>query len=221
MVFHQSSNAQIENQPTKRPYKNQTYFSFGAGVSLMQGLPEMFYQDGHSNLQIGLMMELPLNKRISFISGLELERLTYNVDFFPISDENKSVFTQAPNGIKYTRIFQNSLNLSAQARIYFKDNSSKKTSNIFLQTGLRSAYNLSTTFAFRGNNENKNINLSHISSPLNLQGELMLGFKGNYFKKLEILNASSFGFTYQFTQPLMAEKVENFRPIHLTWRFLF
>ncbi|EOZ92867.1 hypothetical protein A33Q_3958 [Indibacter alkaliphilus LW1] len=49
----------------------------------------------------------------------------------------------------------------------------------------------------------------------------MLGFKGNYFKKLEILNASTFGFTYQFNSPLLAENVEMVKPIHLTWRFLF
>lgn len=213
--------AQNENTSSNKPYKSQTYFSFGAGVSFLQGVPDNFYQDGHGNVQIGLMKEIPFNKRVSFVTGLELERLTYNLDFFPILDENNQSFIQAPDGIKYTRVFQNSLNLSAQARIYFKENSSKQTSNIFLQTGLRGGYNLSTTFAFRENNQNQSLNLSEIASPFNLQAELMLGFKGNYFKKLEILNASTFGFTFQFNTPLRAGNVEIIKPIHLTWRFLF
>jgi len=213
--------AQNEYNSSKKPYKSQTYFSFGAGVSFLQGVPNNFYQDGHGNVQIGLMKELPFNKRVSFVTGLELERLTYNLDFFPVLDENNQSFIQAPDGVKYTRVFQNSLNLSTQARFYFKENSSKQTSNIFLQTGLRGGYNLSTTFSFRENNQNQSINLSEVARPFNLQAELMLGFKGNYFKKLEILNASTFGLTYQFNPPLSAGNVENIRPINLTWRFLF
>lgn len=147
--------------------------------------------------------------------------MTYNIDFYPVLDEKDNYFIQAPEGIKYTRVFQNSLNLSAQTRFYFRENISKQTSNIFLQTGLRGGYNLSTTFTFRENNENQSINLSKVASPFNLQAELMLGFKGNYFKKLGILNASTFGFTYQFNSPLTAGNVENIRPINLTWRFLF
>jgi hypothetical protein len=213
--------AQNENNSSKKPYSSQTYFSFGAGVSFLQGVPNNFYQDGHGNVQIGLMKELPFNKRLSFVTGLELERLTYNLDFFPVLDENKQSFIQAPDGVKYTRVFQNSLNLSAQTRFYFKENSSKQTSNIFVQTGLRGGYNLSTTYSYRENNQNQSINLSEVAGPFNLQAELMLGFKGNYFKKLEILNASTFGFTYQFNSPLLAENVEMVKPIHLTWRFLF
>lgn len=220
-IFHQSLFAQNEPPKSKRPYKSQTYFSFGAGVSLLRGVPDNFYQDGHSNVQIGLMKEMPFNKRVSFITGVELERLTYNLDFYPVLDENNSQFIQAPDGVKYTRVFQNSLNLSAQARFYFKENSSKQTTNIFLQTGLRGGYNLSTTFSFRENNENQSVNLSDVARPFNVQAELMLGFKGNYFKKLEILNASSFGLTYQFNSPLTAGNVENISPVHLTWRFLF
>lgn len=221
LVMSQSLMAQNEEPSSNKPYKSQTYFSFGAGVSFLQGVPNNFYQDGHGNVQVGLMKELPFNKKISFITGLELERLTYNLDFFSVLDENNQTFIQAPDGVKYTRVFQNSLNLSAQARIYFRENSSKQTSNIFLQTGLRGGYNLSTTFAFRENNQNQSINLSEVASPFNLQAELMLGFKGNYFKKLEILNASTFGLTYQFNSPLQAGNVENIRPINLTWRFLF
>lgn len=213
--------AQNENSISKKPYKSQTYFSFGAGVSFLGGVPDNFYQDGHGNVQIGLMKELPFNKRLSFVTGLELERLTYNLDFFPVLEEQNHAFIQAPDGVKYTRVFQNSLNLSAQARFYFKENSSKQTSNIFLQTGLRGGYNLSTTYSYRENDQNQSINLSEVASPFNLQAELMLGFKGNYFKKLEILNASTFGFTYQFNSPLTAGNVENIRPINLTWRFLF
>ncbi|TVP47232.1 MAG: hypothetical protein EA341_12930 [Mongoliibacter sp.] len=220
-ILSQNLLAQNAGSASKKPYKSQTYFSFGAGVSLLQGVTDNFYQDGHGNVQLGLMKELPFNKRVSFVTGLELERLTYNLDFFPVLDENKQTFIQAPDGIKYTRVFQNSLNLSAQARFYFKENSSKETSNIFLQTGLRAGYNLSTTFSFRENDQNQSVNLSEVASPFNLQAELMLGFKGNYFKKLEILNASTFGFTYQFNSPLAAENVENIRPINLTWRFLF
>ncbi|WP_194778099.1 outer membrane beta-barrel protein [Pararhodonellum marinum] len=220
-VLSQHLMAQDEVTYSKKPYKSQTYFSFGAGVSFLQGVPDNFYQDGHGNVQIGLMKELPFNKRLSFITGLELERLTYNLDFYPVMEENTNIFIQAQEGVKYTRIFQNSLNLSTQARFYFRENSSKQTSNIFLQTGLRGGFNLSTTFAYRENNENQTINLSDLASPFNLQVELMLGFKGNYFKKLEILNASTFGFTYQFNSPLTAGNVEKIRPINLTWRFLF
>lgn len=212
--------AQEMRKTSKKPYKSQTYFSFGAGVSFLQGVPDNFYQDGHGNVQIGLMKELPFNRRLSFITGLELERLTYNLDFFPVLGES-NYFIQAPDGIKYTRVFQNSLNLSAQTRFYFRENSSKQTPNIFIQTGLRGGYNLSTTFAYREDNQNQTINLPDLASPFNLQAELMLGFKGNYFKKLEILNASTFGLTYQFNPPLQAGNVENIRPINLTWRFLF
>ncbi|WP_373523694.1 outer membrane beta-barrel protein [Aquiflexum sp.] len=213
--------AQEISNTSKKPYKSQTYFSFGAGVSFLQGVPDNFYQDGHSNVQIGLMKELPFNKRLSFITGLELERLTYNLDFYPLLDENNNNFIQAPDGIKYTRVFQNSLNISAQTRFYFRENSSKQTPNIFIQTGLRGGYNLSTTFAYREDNQNQTINLSEVASPFNLQAELMLGFKGDYFEKLEILNASTFGLTYQFNSPIQAGNVENIRPINLTWRFLF
>lgn len=213
--------AQNDGLSSKKPYKSQTYFSFGAGVSLLRGVPDNFYQDGHGNVQIGLMKEMPFSKRISFVTGLELERLTYNIDFFPVLDENNQTFIQAPDGVKYTRVFQNSLNLSAQARIYFKENSSKETSNIFLQTGLRGGYNLSTTFTYRENDQNQSVNLSEVASPFNLQAELMLGFKGDYFKKLEILNASTFGITYQFNSPLTVMNVDNVKPINLTWRFLF
>lgn len=220
-VLSHSLIAQHESPTSKRPYKSQTYFSFGAGGSFLQGVPDNFYQDGHSNVQLGLMKEMPFNNRVSFVTGVELERLTYNLDFFPVLDENNSQFIQAPDGVKYTRVFQNSLNLSAQARFYFKENSSKQTTNIFLQTGFRGGYNLSTTFSYRENDENQTINLSDVARPFNVQAELMLGFKGNYFKKLEILNASTFGLTYQFNSPLNAGNVENISPIHLTWRFLF
>ncbi len=215
-----NSEAQELRKTSKKPYKSQTYFSFGAGVSFLQGVPDNFYQDGHGNVQIGLMKELPFNKRLSFITGLELERLTYNLDFFPVLGES-NYFIQAPDGIKYTRVFQNSLNLSAQTRFYFRENNSKQTPNIFIQTGLRGGYNLSTTFTYRDDNQNQTISLSEVASPFNFQAELMLGFKGNYFKKLEILNASTFGLTYQFNPLLQAGNVENIRPINLTWRFLF
>ncbi|GAB2621576.1 hypothetical protein [Belliella aquatica] len=223
VIFNLSQTLKAQNieLTSKKPYRSQTYFSFGAGVSFLRGVPNSFYQDGHSNVQIGLMKEMPINKRVSFVTGLELERLIYDLDFFPILDENNQAFTQAPDGVKFTRVFQNSLNLSAQTRIYFKDNSSKETSNIFLQTGLKGGYNLSTTFTYRENDQNESINLSNVASTFNLQAELMLGFKGNYFKKLEILNASSFGVTYQFHSPLKARNVENIRPLNLTWRFLF
>ncbi|PRY90699.1 outer membrane beta-barrel protein [Mongoliibacter ruber] len=213
--------AQNAEPSSKKPYKSQTYFSFGAGLSVLQGVPDNFYQDGHGNIQIGFMKEMPINRRLSFLTGLELERTTYNLDFFPVLDESNNTLIQAPDGIKYSRIYQNSFNLSAQARLYFKDNNSKEKPNIFLQTGFRGGYNLSSTYSFRENNENQSINLSELANPFNLQAELMLGFKGNYFKKLEILNASSFGMTYQFNPLLTAGNVENIKPIHLTWRFLF
>lgn len=62
--------AQELPENSKRPYKSQTYFSFGAGVSFLQGVPDNFYQDGQSNVQIGMMKELPFNKRLSFVMGL-------------------------------------------------------------------------------------------------------------------------------------------------------
>ncbi|UJP65547.1 outer membrane beta-barrel protein [Mongoliitalea daihaiensis] len=217
----QSLMAQNDGLFSKKPYKSQTYFSFGAGVSLLQGVPDNIYQDGHGSVQVGFVKELPFTKRFSFMSGIELERLTYNLDFFPNLDENNETFIQAPDGIKYTRVFQNSLNLSTQARFYFKANNSQETSNAFLQTGLRAGFNLSTTYSFRENDQNQSINLSKVSDPFHLQAELMLGFKGDYFKKLEILNASTFGVTYQFNSLLTAKNMGTIRPVHLTWRFLF
>lgn len=213
--------AKTENQASDRPYSSQTYFSFGAGFSLLQGVSENFYQDGHSNVQIGFMREIPFNPRVSLVTGLELERLTYSLDFFPELSEDSYTFIKAPEGIKYTRLFQNSLNLSTQARIYLKENTSKEKGNIFLQSGLRAGYNLSTTFAYRENSKNETVNLSDGASQFGLQAEIMLGIKGDYFEKLKILNASSFGLTYQFNSPLQIENVVNVRPVHLTWRFLF
>ena len=217
----QSLVAQENEIKSKKPYSSQTYFSFGAGMSFLSGTQDQFYQDGHSNVQIGFMKEFPATQRVSWVAGLELERLTYSLDFFPEEGEGGKRFIPAPDGVKYTRIFQNSLNLSAQTRIYFRDNSSEQSSNIFLQAGFRAGYNLSTTFSYRESSAQESINLSEITQPINLQAEFLLGFKGAYFDKLAILNSSSFGLIYQFNNPWSAGNVGNVKPIHLTWRFLF
>ena len=212
---------QDKDSTFKKPYQSQTYFVLGAGTSLLRNVPSNFYQDGHSNMQIGLMKEFPFNKKLSFIAGLELERLIYNLDFFPVLQDDGNTFVQAPSGVKYTRLFQSSMNLSIQTRFYFRENNSRNAPNIFVQTGLRGGYNLSSVMTYRENDQDESINLSEIVSPFNFQIELMLGFKGDFFKKLDILNASAFGLTYQVGNVLDAGNVDQVKPIHLTWRFLF
>lgn len=221
LLLGQMLRGQNEDSISIKPYQSQTYFVLGAGTSLLRNVPDNFYQDGHSNMQIGVMKEIPFSKKHSFMAGLELERLMYNLDFFPIDEEEGIIFIQAPKGVKYTRLYHSSINLSIQTRFYFRENNSKQAPNIFIQTGLRGGYNFSSVMTYRENDQDESLNLSDIANPFNLQIELMLGFKGDFFKKLEILNASALGLTYQFGAVLEAGKVNHIKPIHLTWRFLF
>lgn len=52
------------------------------------------------------------------------------------------------------------------------------------------------------------------------QAELMVGFKGQFFKRFDLLNASTLGLMYRFT-PMLNEGSTRIFPLHFTWRFLF
>lgn len=214
----QTSNSSIEHEPYFR-----TYFSFGAGVSLAQGIPTAIYQDGHSNVQIGIQFEKTLNHRFSLVSGLEIEQNVFSFDgnIGEQGDEGDFQITIADNDIKYTKLTQRNISLPLQARIYYRPNTSKSSSNAYLQGGLRISANGTTSFSYRRNNEAISENLKAFANAYNLQAELMVGFKGNFFKRFDLLNASSIGVIYQFTQMFDDRALQNIRPIHFTWRFLF
>jgi len=204
------------------------YISFGAGSSILGQLPEDIYFDGSNNLQLGVMYERAFHKRFSWIIGLEFERASYNinadVDFISADMLN---LVQAGNEKKYTSIRQNNITIPIQGRFYFLENYNAASRNMFLQGGLRLVQSLAfvsddfgTTYHFRSNGENTQISLSDFSNQRTFQMELMIGFKGQFFKKFDLLNASTLGFIYQFTSIFKNGSTEVY-PVHFTWRFLF
>lgn len=210
------------NKDQHEPYF-RTYFSFGAGVSLAQGLPADIYQDGNSNVQIGVQFEKTLGSRFSAITGIEIEQNIYNFDGFAQVDEtgNGISIQRAGDDIKYTKVIQRNISLPIQTRVYYRPNLSRNTSNAYLQGGLRISANGSTSFSYRSDNETFSDDLKPNATAYNLQAELMIGFKGNFFKNFDLLNASSIGVIYQFSQMFDERSSQNIRPIHFTWRFLF
>ncbi|MEL6539026.1 MAG: hypothetical protein AAFQ98_26655, partial [Bacteroidota bacterium] len=62
--------------------------------------------------------------------------------------------------------------------------------------------------------------LSEYITPTTLQVEFMLGFKGQFFKNFDLLNASTLGFMYQVNAKFGEGSTEVY-PLHFTWRFLF
>ncbi len=198
------------------------YFSFGAGPSILHDFNSDVYQDGHSNVQFGLLVERSLNQHISILSGVELERMSYAFDGVLIGGEDAPLrVAPAPDGLKYAGITRNNLALPLQIRYYFKPNFDRDVPNIYLQGGVRFGLNGGSEFNYREGGESHSVDIANYTNNRILSGELMIGFKGAYFENFDLLNASSFGVIYQFT-PLFAQSDQNtVHPIHLTWRFLF
>lgn len=215
------SNAQTDTTESYQRHWN-FYLSFGGGVSLMKNVPQDIYQDGHSNVQIGFIVERSLNKRLSLISGIELERNNYSLDGQFNQNQNSLTLRIAPDDIKYTKLNQVLINLPIQSRIYLYKNNHKNSSNAFLQTGLRIGLVGNTSFLYRKSYENFSEDLNAYTKPLIYQWEFMIGFKGDFFKKLDLLNASTLGLIYQLSPMFDKQYLNNeIAPIHLTWRFLF
>ncbi|MCU0436897.1 MAG: outer membrane beta-barrel protein [Raineya sp.] len=215
------SNAQTDTISSYHKHWNY-YISFGGGVSLMRNVPQDIYQDGHTNLQAGFFIEKSLNKRFSIISGFEIERNNYSLDGQFIQNQNSLTLMIAPNDVKYTKLSDFIINLPIQSRIYLHKNNHKNTSNAFLQTGLRIGLVGSTSFSYRQSNEKFSESLKDYTKPLIYQWELMIGFKGDFFKKIDFLNASTLGFIYQLSPIFDKQSLTNqLTPIHFTWRFLF
>lgn len=198
----------------------QFYFSFGGGVSFLNGFPDEVYQDGHSNVQLGFMVEKTISPRFSAFSGIELELLNYSFDGELAEGNGQPLrIVPAADGVKYARIVQRNLTVPLQLRGYLRPNAGKGSKNAYLQGGLRFSLPGSTEYTFRANQEKQAQDLEDLAPSLLVSAELMIGFKGDFFERFDLLNASSLGVIYQAT-PLL-EEGSAIHPVHLTWRFLF
>lgn len=217
-----------DTNPVFEPHK-QVYISVGAGSSFMSGLPSDIYSDGNSNLQLGAMYERAFHPRFSLILGLEFEQLAYNFDGDVRFTSPSTVdVVRAGTDKKYTGIRQRSLAFPVQLRTYLHENLDNNGRNMFVQGGVRLVQTLDFTgvdglrslYFFRSEDETDGIHLSDFANQSLLQLELMIGFKGQFFEKFDLLNASSLGFMYQLT-PMLNEGSTKISPLHFTWRFLF
>lgn len=208
---------------------NNVYISFGAGSSILRQFPTDIYFAGSNNLQLGLMYERALHKRLSIVTGLEFEQVTYNFDGdIHFNSNDGFALIPAPFDKKYTGLRQRNMNLPIQARLYFLDNNTAGSRNMFLQGGVRlmqsldflGAEILETSYYYRGDGENQFISLSDYTNQTGLQLELMIGFKGQFFKNFDLLNASTLGLMYQIN-PMFDDNSSAVYPLHFTWRFLF
>jgi len=204
-----------------RPHWNY-YFSFGGGFSQLSGIPSDFYEDGHSNVQLGMYLERGIASRLSLLSGLEIERATFSLDGQFLLQDNSSVeLKPASEGMKYTRLGQSSINLPLHFRFYLHENKTRSTPNAYLQLGARLGIG-NTQFTYREGGEKYSVDLAEGSRRFIWQGELMLGFKDNFFSCLDLLNSSSIGVIYSISPIFESHSSKgDVRPIHFTWRFIF
>lgn len=201
----------------KKP--SQFYFSFGAGLSVPNGLTNSFYHDGSTNVQLGVSHELSLTPRFSWMNGVELEQNDYNLDKWVIVAEH--LFIDNPiDQAKYTRIIQRNISLHTQLRYYFSDNLEKSSAAMFLQGGLRATLAGPTNFNYRMSGEPEEIDLGGFTNSIYLSAELMIGFKNDFFENFDLLNTSTLGFIYQMN-PMFINTNFDVYPMHFTWRFLF
>ena len=108
------------------------------------------------------------------------------------------------------------------------NSNSADSRNMFIQGGLRLTQSLAflgnesteTYYFYRSSGENQSISLENFANQKGLQIEMMVGFKGQFFKKFDLLNASTLGFMYQLN-PMFEENSTELYPLHFTWRFLF
>lgn len=224
-----SSNTLAQENPNVFQKHSTLYISFGAGVSMLSQFPADIYFSGSTNLQLGLMYERAFHKRFSLVGGLEFEQVSYNFDGdLDFSSSSALNIVQAGHEKKYTGIRQRNIALPLQGRFYFIDNNSAHSKNMFVQGGLRLIQSLDfvgyeslgTTYYYRSDGENEEVSLSDFTNQTALQMELMIGFKGQFFKRFDLLNASTLGFMYQLT-PLFKAGSTQVHPVHFTWRFLF
>ena len=208
---------------------NNLYISFGAGSSMLRQFPSDIYFSGGNNLQLGVMYERAFHKRFSLIAGIEFEQVTYNFDGdLQFTSNSALALIQAGPEKKYTGIRQHNVALPIQGRFYFLDNNSSDSRNMFLQGGMRlvqsldfvGSEGLGTTYYFRSNGENETVSLSDYTNQTTVQLELMIGFKGQFFKRFDLLNASTLGFMYQVNSTFKEGSTEIY-PLHFTWRILF
>ncbi|GEM_PF-944364 len=219
-----------QNNPDGFQKHSNLYISFGAGSSMLGQFPSDIYFSGASNLQLGAMYERALHKRFSIVGGLELEQVSYNFDGDIDLSSSSSTLTiiQAGPEKKYTGIRQRNIALPLQGRFYFLDNNAAYAKNMFLQSGVRivqslgftGSESLETSYYFRSSDSSEEVSLGDFTNQTALQWELMVGFKGQFFKNFDLLNASTLGFMYQLT-PLFKDGSTEVYPIHFTWRFLF
>ena len=103
MVFATTLPTIAQNGTESFTKHSNWYVSFGAGSSVLRGLPSDIYFDGGNNLQLGMMYERAFSKRFSFITGLEFEQATYNFDGDVESNaENGFTLIRAGDNKKYT-----------------------------------------------------------------------------------------------------------------------
>ena len=193
------------------------YFSLGGGFSLTNGIPQDIYQAGNSNVQIGIWIERTLSSKFSVLSGLELEQISYSFDGLVEERDGKVNIIQAPDGVKYTQLYNRNICVPLQVRWYSKD--IQNATNFYLQGGLRMAYGWNATFNYREGGESQSNSLSPALAPVIVSTELMIGFKGNYFTNFDLLNASSLGLILTLN-PIFDDALP-LQPLHFTWRFMF
>ncbi|UII74648.1 hypothetical protein LV716_10240 [Flagellimonas sp. HMM57] len=203
------------------------YISFGAGSSMLGQFPSDIYFSGSTNLQLGTMYERALHKRFSLVVGLELEQVSYNFDG-DLELSSTLNIVQAGLDKKYTGIRQCNIAIPIQGRFYFLDNNYADSKNMFVQSGIRfiqsldfiGPESLGTTYYYRSNGEDEIVSLADFTNQTAVQLELMIGFKGQFFKRFDLLNASTLGFMYQPIS-LFKDGSSEIYPTHFTWRFLF
>lgn len=210
--------AMAQSTANFKPYW-RGYFSLGAGLSFTQNMSENFYEDGHNNVQLGFLMERSFHRRWSVLGGVEFEQITYSLDAaFSLNNQALDLMPAAA-GRKYNRLYNRNFAFPLQVRYYFANNSHKDKAGMYLQGGARMAYGWNASYQYRENEESKNLNVSNVLQRFIVGAELMIGFKGNYFSSLDLLNASTLGVIYQ-ASPVF-EGSHSFSPLHFTWRFLF
>lgn len=222
-IISSSVFAQKAEEPAiyHRPHWNY-YCSFGGGFSSLSGLPNGIYEDGHSNFQIGGYLERSLGPRHSLLTGLELERSTYSLDADMHVLDQKAIATQnMSDDIKYTRVKHSSVNIPLHLRLYWRQNTRPQESNAYIQFGGRLGWTDGADFSYRSGGEKFKRSLSEGSRKFIWQAEFMVGFKGEFFDCLGLLNSSSLGVIYSLDPLFTSGSDVNFQPVHFSWRFMF
>jgi hypothetical protein len=136
--------------------------------------------------------------------------------------DKKAVSAQTiSDDIKYTRIKHSSINIPLHLRLYRHPNTSRQHSNAYIQFGGRLGWTGGADFNYRSGGEKFSRSLSEGSRNFIWQVEFMLGFKGEFFDCLGLLNSSSLGVIYSLDPLFSSESEVNLQPLHFSWRFIF